>query len=82
MDDKKAKEMVEALMTKAVLGTPASASVTEKPDPIRIELNRGMNGNHGWSIRVTGTDPKIVLDQVKKINDDMKLLYYPAQEMV
>ena len=48
--------------------------------PYKIKLTRGMKGDYGWEISVSGSDPQIVKDRIIQIDNILRLAYIPVEK--
>ena len=52
--------------------TDAEIAQIIREDPYKIEINRGMKGAYGWTIKVSGKDKSTVLSEVSDIDAKLK----------
>lgn len=50
-----------------------------REDPFKIELNRGMKGQYGWTIKVSGATRESVLNEIREIDKQLRAGYVQNQ---
>ena len=48
-------------------------------DPFSVEIERGMKGAYGWTIKVRGADEAIVMYQLEALDNRLRELYGPKE---
>ena len=51
-------------------------------DPFTVELERGMKGVYGWTIKVRGAEQAIVMYQLEAFDAQLRKLYGPKETLV
>jgi len=54
----------------------------EHVEPLSVEVERGMRGQYGWSIKLHGVEPKAVVDIIATTDQKLRELFLVKGEEV